>query len=677
MNRLIQSPTAPSGATLLRAIPLLFVLLLATTLAAQETQLSRGTPVRGSLAEGDTAVYIVSAGAGTFVRATVEQLSVDVALRILGPDGEAIRRVNGPERGFERFQFETEKAGGHRIEVFPAGEEAGDFVILVERLEPVATDPGKLADQLLSVYDREDSPGAVVSVFRDGKRLFAKAYGMADLTHGIPYELDTPTNIGSTSKQFTALAVMLLVERGQLALDDDVRKHIPELPDFGDTVRVRNLLTHTSGYREFLNLLMMGGFSLNHGDFVDRSELIEVVKRQPALQNEPGSEFNYNNTSFGLLATIVERVSGQSFPEFMKENVFQPLGMTRSWVRPSPEHIIPGRSVGYIPAEDGTFREAKDVGGAVGAGGIYTTVIDLQKWIENYWKAEVGTPETFQQMMTSFVLTNGDTTGYGFGLFLDEHRGLRRVNHGGADVAHRSQLYYYPEIKAGLTTQSNHAGFDGSIASRLAEAFFGDAMEPVEEEAAEVETTEFDPAAYDPEAFDEFVGQYALDAAPTFVLTFSRSADTLFLQATGQPRISIEPVSESTFIITSVGARIEFHRNEDGEVDGVTLHQNGAQHATRLEGEVDSWEPTADDLEEFAGRYFSEELETFYTLEMEEEELHLRHRRMAGGALEPSETDTFSGAGLTLSFERDRNGQIIGFYASNGRARDVRFERVR
>ena len=368
-----------------------------------------------------------------------------------------------------------------------------------------------------------------------GRTVFSKAYGMANLSYGIPWEVDTRTNIGSTSKQFTAFAIMLLAERGELSLDDDVREHIPELPDLGETVTIRHILSHTSGYREFLNLLAMTGRRLDHGDFIDRSEIIDIVQRQPALQNSPGSEFNYNNTAFALAAVIVERISEQDFHEFMEENVFGPLGMTRTMVRPSPEHIVAEKSEGYTPGPGGIFLEIGDLGGAVGAGGIYSTVGDLQTWIENYANPVVGSPEIFQEMMTPNILTNGDTTGYGLGLFIDEHRGLRRVHHGGADVAHRSQLAYYPEINAGITTQSNHAGFDGTIAFRLAEAFFEADMEPEEERPRRTapEGEAFDAAAYDPEAFDELAGRYALEEAPAFILRFFREDDTFFTQATG------------------------------------------------------------------------------------------------------------------------------------------------
>jgi len=544
------------------------------------------------------------------------------------------------------------------------------------RVRPGATDAEKLTDQLMSPYDGEDSPGAAVQVWRDGRTLYSKAYGMANLAYGIPFETDTRTNIGSTSKQFTALAIMLQVDKGLLSLDDDIREHIPELPGFEQTITVRHLLTHTSGLREFLNLLMMTGRRIDHADWIARSEIIDIVQRQPALQNVPGAEFNYNNSAFGLAAVIVERTSGQDFHVFMEENVFGPLGMTRTMVRPSPEHIVPGASEGYTPGENG-FRQIGDLGGAVGAGGIYSTVEDLQTWVQNYASPLVGSAEIFDEMMTSYVLTNGDETGYGYGLTIDEQRGLRRVQHGGADVAHRSMLVYYPEINAGITTQSNHSGFNSNVAFQLAAAFFADAMESEDDEAAETGEGSFDPEAYDPEDFDDYVGRYALDAAPNFILTFTREDSTFYTQATGQQQIEIVPTSDSTFALTVVEASVVFHRNEAGEVDGLTLNQNGQNHATRLDDEAAGWAPTVEDLADFEGRYFSEELETFYTVTLEDEALVVSHRRRDDANLTAGEEDMFSGGGLTYSFERDRNGDVIGFYVANGRTRDVRFERVR
>jgi CubicO group peptidase (beta-lactamase class C family) len=638
--------------------------------------LREGRTVLGTLAEGDTARYTMEVGEDYFVFGEVNQISVDVIVRILGADGNQIGRFDGPARGGERFSGRPPTAGVYTIEVIPFEEETGNYEITLHRVEPVETDPKKLTDQLMSPYDSGDSPGAAVQVWRDGRTLYSKAYGMANLAYNIPFETDTRTNIGSTSKQFTAFAIMLQADRGLLSLDDDIREHIPELPEFEETITVRHLITHTSGLREFLNLLTMSGRLLDHGDWIDRSELIDIVQRQPALQNAPGAEWNYNNTAFGLAAAIVERTSGQDFHIFMQENVFGPIEMTSTMVRPSPEHIVPNMSEGYTPGGDG-FLQIRDLGGAVGAGGIYSTVEDLQTWVQNYASPLVGSAEIFDEMMTSYVLTNGDETGYGYGLNIDEQRGLRRVHHGGADVAHRSMLVYYPEINAGITTQSNHSGFSSDVAFQLAAAFFADAMESEGDEAVETGEGDFDPEAYDPEDFDDYVGRYALDASPNFILAFTREDSTFYTQATGQQQIEIVPTSDSTFALTVVEASVVFHRNEAGEVDGITLNQNGQNHATRLDDNEAGWAPTVEDLADFEGRYFSEELETFYTVTLEDEVLVVSHRRLADANLTAGEEDAFTGGGLTLSFERDRNGAVIGFYVANGRTRDVRFERVR
>ena len=485
--------------------------------APQTTELQRGRTLSETIAAGDTTRYTIDADENDFILGEVNQISVDVTVRVLGPDGTRLGQFGGLGTGIERFSGRASTEGTYTAELFVAGDDedaAGDYEITLLRHEPVATDPKKLADQMMARFDGEDSPGAAVRVWRDGRTLYSKTYGMANLAYGIPFESDTRTNIGSTSKQFTAFAIMLQAERGLLSLDDDIRTHIPELPEFDETIQVRHLITHTSGLREFLNLVRMTGRRLDHGDWIDRSELIDIVQRQPALQNTPGAEWNYNNTAFGLAAAIVERTSGQDFHVFMQENVFGPLGMTGSMVRPSNRHIVPNQSEGYTPGPDG-YRQIGDLGGAVGAGAVYSTIEDLQTWVENYAAPRVGTPESIDEMMTSFVLNDGEETGYGYGLSVDEQGGLKRIHHGGADVAHRSMLVYYPEINAGVTTQSNHAQFNSSMAFELAAAFFKDAIEEEEGEGGEGGTgDEFDPESYDPEAFDEYVGRYALDAAP-------------------------------------------------------------------------------------------------------------------------------------------------------------------
>lgn len=529
-------------------------------------------------------------------------------------------------------------------------------------------------DSLMAPYAGTDTPGALVAVVRGGEVAFQRAYGMANLTHGVPYTPETRTNIGSTSKQFTAFAIALLEERGELSLDDDVRRHIPELPGFDEAVTLRHLVSHTSGYREFLNALAIGGWRLEQADHIDRDEILAVVQRQPRLQNSPGAEFNYNNTGYALLAMVVERVAGEAFPDWMAANVFAPLGMSGTLVRPGPGHVVPNSAQGYAPAEGGGFREVGDIGAAMGAGGIYTTLADLARWMRNLRTAELGGAAVLERMTTRNVLTTGDTTDYAMGLFIGRDRGLRTVQHGGADAAHRSTFIYYPDLDAGLIVQSNHAAFDGTIPGKIAEAFFGEHMEPGEAEPTVDEPVDFDPAAYDPAAFDIFAGRYELEIQPGFILRFFREDDRLMTQATGQPAIEIRPTSDSTFALTVVEASVTFHRDEEGRVTGLTLHQNGHHAARRLPDQDDE----AIDLAPFAGRYYSAEFETFYTLEVDEEHLVARHRRRPPVTLDHQEDDEFAGSFplLRVRFERNGDGRVTGFRAGNGRARDILFERV-
>jgi CubicO group peptidase (beta-lactamase class C family) len=535
------------------------------------------------------------------------------------------------------------------------------------------TTPEQTAEELIKPWDNEHDPGGVVLVMRGGEIIYQKAFGMANLSHGIPFEAGTRTNIGSTSKQFTAFAIVLLEQRGLLSLDDDIRLHIPELPELAHTVTLRHLVSHTSGYREFLNAFAMAGRQPT--DDIRREEIIALVQRQPALQYTPGELFLYNNTGFSLLATVVERVGGRPFHEWMDQEVFRPLGMEQTLVRANRYDVIKNSAQGYAPTEEESFREAPDLASVIGAGGMYTTVGDLALWVNNFFEPRLGGKEAIDKMTTPYVLNGGQGTGYGLGLFLDDLHGLTRWHHGGSDMAHRSQLFIFPDIRGAVITQSNHAGFDGSIAQKLAEAFFADGMESSDGEEQETASGEF---VFDPELFDDYAGRYELDAAPGFVLEFTREGDKLYTQASMQPRFEVFPSSDSTFYMTVVEAGMTFHRNELGVVDRMTLHQNGAHGATRVFEPV--WSPSPEEVDEYLGRYFSEELEAFYEISSHEDGgILLVHRRMEPIPLKPDEKDQFAGEFPIsgINFVRDEQGRVSGFRATSGRSFGILFEKTR
>lgn len=663
----------------MRSWPALACLLGSASFAAPhalaaQSPLALGKPLAGTVTGKDTARFTLRADSNTVVRLRVDQRPGNVGLRLLGPRNTVVRAMNGSAKGPEELLVITNEAGAYQLQVVAADTTGGAFAVTLLTNERLSTDPKRQVDQLLALWDRRDGPGAAVAVWRGGRTVFAKAYGMANLAYEIPFTVSTPTNIGSTSKQFTAFAVMLLVEEGKLSLDDDVRKHLPELKDFGQVVTVRNLLTHTTGYRELYNSLTLTGRRLDESDYVGREEYIPLVNRQPALQNAPGTEFNYNNTAFGLAAMIVARVSGMPFEAFMAQRVFGPIGLTHTQVRADVRVPVKGATVGYSRSEKDVWRDLGDLGGSMGAGGIYTTLGDLQKWAEHLANPTVGTKASVAQMMTPFTLTDGKSTGYGLGLFVDTQNEQKRVHHGGADVSHRSMLALYPDLNAGITVQSNDGAFDSGIAFRLAEAFFPElAPKPV------VARAPFDASKYEAKKFDEFAGQYALDAAPAFVLTFSRAGDTLYTQATGQGKLRLTPTSDTSFAVQGVPASVEFSRDAAKKVNGATLVQNGArQRASRREGPVAAvWAPSATELAAISGRFFSEELETFWDIALVNGTLVAKQRRATDVPLRATARDTFTGGAVTLTLERDRVGQVIGFYANVARSRDIRFARVR
>lgn len=649
--------------------------------AEEATPLAMGDRYEWTLGAGEERSFSLELAADQFVIGTADQVSVDVVVTVVGPDGEEIGRFDGPASGWEVFRFESDEAGVYTVRVSPFEDGAGAVAVSLILSEPIADEPGERVKQLVAVYDLPGMPGGAIAVVDDGEVIFSHAFGLANLAYEIPFTLDTPTNIGSTSKQFTAFAICLLVERGEVSLDDDIRTYIPELPEFDQAVTIRHLLTHTSGYREFLNALLLAGRRLDRGDSIDREELIAIVQRQPELQNEPGAEWNYNNTAFGLLAEVVARVTGEPFDVWVKGNIFEPLGMDDSVVKASQDQIIAGAAMGYAPAEGGGFRNSRDLGASMGAGGIYASVNDLVKWMNNYRSPTVGSTRVVDLMTTKYVLNSGRETNYGFGLFLDEQRGLERIQHGGADSAHRSQFVYYPEIDAGVIVQSNNATFAADVAFDIAERFFGDEMEAegaaeeAEVAAADGEEDAFDAASFDAESFDRFAGRYELEEVPGFVMTFSREGEDLFVQATRQPKLAIEPVSATRFRIQRVNAEVEFVVADDGSVPSLMLHQNGEHPAKRL-GE-EPWSPSAEELEAYAGRYFSEELEAFYTVSVEEGKLMIAHRRFEPGELKAGEKDRFTGPMpvAQVAFERDDEGRVTGLIVGNGRVRGIRFER--
>ena len=647
--------------------PIVVAIILLVTPLAHAQELTIGKELSASLEPDSKHTYTFESGADYYVYGYVDQISVDVVVRVLDAEGTQLAEFDSPARGPEPFQFTPDDDGSYTVEVTPFEGAEGDYRVLLVANEPKATDPEALVDQMMTPFTGRDRPGASISVVKNGEIVLSKGYGMANLTYGIPMTENTGMSIASVSKHFTAMAILLLEQDGKLSLEDDVRKHIPELKDFGTPVTLRNMLNHTTGYREILNFLPMSGWQFTDAMNVD--DPIRVIQQQTNLQNEPGAEYNYNNTSFMLLARVVERVSGQTWKDYMEERIFRPLGMDNTTVKTQQGQVISGSSQGYASAEGGGFRYVTDFASTHGASGVNTTALDITKWMANFRDGTVGGKEVIESLTTRGILTTGDTTNYALGLGVRTWRGQKLYTHTGGETSHRTYFGYFPDIDSGIFFSGNNPSFTLGMWTDFAEAFFGEYLDPEEEDE---EGEHSMPTA---EQLEAISGTWKFVAGP-LKIDYTVEDGNLFAQTTNQPKFAVNPTSDSTFTFVGVAASVTFHFESDGTTTRATHHQGPDSAMEKIE----ATDLTEDQLKEFTGRFYNEELQTIYSVKFEEGKLMAHHRRYEPFGFTHSVDDEFAGGMWFLGnikYDRDPTGAISGFMASNGRTRDVWFEKMK
>ena len=329
-------------------------------------------------------------------------------------------------------------------------------------------------DAVFAGWDRRGSPGCALGVYKDGRILYERGYGMADLEHNAPITPETPFYIGSVSKQFTAFAAALAIQQGKIGADDSIRKYFPELPEYAGAITVRQLVHHTSGLRDFYTLLAIAG---RRQDFLYTNlDVLRLAARQKALNFEPGTDYLYSNTGYALLALLVGRATGSSFGAFAEANIFKPLGMASSHVHDNDTRLVPGRAFGYSEAA-GTWRLDTPAGERVGAGGVFSTVRDLLKWDENFYTAKVGGRALIDQVQTPGALSGGKPLTYAWGMEIGSYRGQRIVEHGGSLGGYRAHLMRFPDQHTTVACLCNLGSITpGTLARRVADLVIGSSL---------------------------------------------------------------------------------------------------------------------------------------------------------------------------------------------------------
>jgi CubicO group peptidase (beta-lactamase class C family) len=503
-------------------------------------------------------------------------------------------------------------------------------------------------------------PGCAVAASRSGEVVFQQGFGSANLEMDVPITPSSIFHVASISKQFTAAAVMLLARDGKLSLDDDVRRYVPELPDYGHTITIRHLLTHTSGLRDQWDLLYMarGRFEENR---ITEDDVLEIASRQKALNFVPGSEYLYSNTGYTLAGTIVRRVSGQTLREFADQRIFQPLGMENTHFHDDYTMIVRGRAAGYAPRPGGGWRVSLPNYDTYGATSLFTTVGDLLKWDANFTSPVVGDEQLLREMLTSATLASGDSTGYGLGISTDIYRGARLVGHGGADAGYRTYMGRFPDHDLTVVVLCNAASANPSMLARsVADVYLQGGLEPLSGSA---------PAAVSvpPAQLAPLVGVYAntTTGAPLFI---TMQDNRLMVGRISGP--SLVPLGSGRFRVAGQPVELEF--SDSGELSQTVpgWPNRAPNHFSRREMAV----KTAAELERYAGTYYSEELGAVYTVRAGYDGLVLKTRWGAERSVRPAYGTTFAGD-MLVTFTTDRAGEIDGTRMSSSRVRDIEFRR--
>lgn len=523
------------------------------------------------------------------------------------------------------------------------------------------------AEAVLARWAGRHAPGCSAAVSLHGAVIYRRGAGLANLEYDTPITPTSVFHVASVSKQFTAMSVLLLAERGLLSLDDEVGRHVPGWAGT-PPVTIRHLLNHTGGLRDVFLLTEMaapGDRGLGTADW-----LVSLLTRQRQLNFPPGTEYQYSNAGYLLLADIVERVSGQSLRAFAQANIFEPLGMSQTFFHDDASMIVPNRATGYVRRGDG-FSIAIGFDSLVGNGGLFTTPSDLLRWEDNFVTPRVGTRALVRSMEAVTPLMGGGTSSYGYGLQIAEHRGRRTFGHGGGDPGASAYTLRFPDEGLAVAIACNLDEIDSlTPALDLADAFLG-------RRVSEPALTATPPVALSTDQLSKLAGLYR-DPSTQFLLRFS-VRDRVLMGSAGAGADggwAVAATSPTTFLIPGTPITIEFQPDASGRGQALRVVGEKPQPIV-LERLPDEFRPAGPDLMASTGRYTSTELDVVYTITRLDDALTLEIPNRKPIALQPIARDGFLASYLgVVRFERDAASAVIGFTVHSSGVRALRFDRV-
>ena len=518
-------------------------------------------------------------------------------------------------------------------------------------------DTAILVDRAFDQYHAKN-PGCQFAISRNGKIIYSKAWGMADLERNVPLTTSSVIEVGSVSKQFTAAAILLLEQQGKLSLDENIRKYIPELPNYGTTITLRQMMHHTSGIRDWGAVAELTGWPRGK-KFYTNNDALQFIIQQKHLNNKPGTEFLYSNSNYNLFAIVVERVSGISLSAFTKKYIFEPAGMTHTEWRDDPNRIVVNRAIAYITSDnfrtDSTYKIDLPNEYAYGNGGLLTTAEDLLKWNNFYLSGKLGSPSLLTEQTRTEPLTNGAPNHYAAGLNIEEVMGWKNINHSGATASYAAYLEAFPELNISFAIINNSSEF-----------FIVDPVDKVRKILIHDKSVKPAPVTgvnLPVAALDNFTGMY-LNRINGSTVQVIRKSDHL--------------VTDNGTVLTAVSA------NVFKTPDKTCIFDRTGETSVSYPGDsirfikVNPYGPTLKDMENYVGKYFSNETTSWMNIVIDKEKLLMKLGGVAVYELTPTFKDAFEvkKLGANLKFEKNNQGQVTMIKVNAERARGITYEKL-
>ena len=524
-------------------------------------------------------------------------------------------------------------------------------------------------DSLFLEWNRPNHPGGAIGIMQNDQTAFSKAYGLASLEYLVPNTPGTIFNTGSVSKQFTAMGIVVLHQQGKLSVDDDIRIYLPDLPDFGETITIRHMLHHTSGLRSLHAMLELAGWRAD--DSRTNEDLNRFMLNQRDLNFKPGEEYMYCNTGYMLMVNIIEKVTGEKFPAWMKHTVFEPLGMTNTYVEDNYSRIVANNATSYYLVEANDFERAVEYWGYVGSGNMHSTTDDLLRWLRNFQDPQEGWEAHFAMMQTVDPLNNGEENNYAFGVGIGNFNGHGSIGHGGAIGGFRANIITYPEEGLSIAILTNFSSAPiGQKLNALSKILLG---EPAEEELVEVR----DPVKtikLSKKNLASYEGSYWNDKVNSLRRIYLKN-DTLRYFRSEHSESPIVPVGNDEFQMVEVNDVVLVQFKLNG-LDRSMIVTVGNGNPGTFYG-FDPTESSKEELEPYTGEFYSPELETTYKIYLKNDSLFSHHARHGDYKMKLLKKDVLEGEWpLAIArYKRDVNDQILGISVSNGRVKNLWFEK--